>query len=238
VSEERSTERLIVFVDAVVAIAITLLVLPLAEVPRDDHGDTVHALTTQLALDLGPLIGFLVSFFVIARFWWAHHQAFAPVRRWSPLLVQLTVLWLLTVVLLPAVTALSFEYDPQTNPLAVGLYITTMLASSLLLTALSVVVHLDRAVAPGAGDIASRNRLIGAAAASAAFALALLLGTAVPAINYWSLWLVAATPPFEFVVRRAFARRDRRRLSGADGRMTASEPTGSTPAPSSPASRE
>ncbi|MGN6742476.1 MAG: TMEM175 family protein [Amnibacterium sp.] len=237
-AEERGAERLIVFVDAVVAIAITLLVLPLAEVPRDEHGNTLHPLSGQLALDVSPLIGFAVSFFVIARFWWAHHQTFATVRRWSWPLVQLTVLWLFTIVLLPAVTAIAFEYAPERNPLAVAIYIGTMLTSSVLLTALSVVVHLDRAVAPTGGGAVSRNRVIGGAAASVAFAVALLLGTLVPAINYWALWLIAITGPFELLVRRAFARRDPRRLSEADGRIVASGREGPAPAASSPASRE
>jgi uncharacterized membrane protein len=224
VTEERSAERLIAFADAVVAIAITLLVLPLAEVPRDEQGDTIHSFSGQLTLDLSPLIGFAVSFFVIARFWWGHHQTFAPVRRWSWPLVAVNVLWLFTIVLLPAVTAVAFEYDPRKNPLAVAVYVATMLVSSLLLTGLSVVVHLDRTVAPDAGGVDSRNRVIGGAAASVALALALVIGTTVPAINYWALWLLAVTGPFEFLVRRAYRRRDatRRRLSEADATMASS----------------
>jgi uncharacterized membrane protein len=238
VADERSAERLVVFSDAVVAIAITLLVLPLAEVPRDEHGNTLHAFGTQLDLDLSPLIGFAVSFFVIARFWWAHHQTFAAVKRWSWPLVQLDVVWLSTIVLLPAVTAVAFEYDPRTTPLAVGIYITTMLVSSLLLTAMSLVAHLDRAVAPDAGGALSRNRVIGGVLASAAFAAALVIGVLVPVVNYWALWLIAVTGPFEYLVRRAFRRRDLKALSGADGSMSASGREGPAPVASSPASRE
>jgi uncharacterized membrane protein len=224
VTEERSADRLIVFVDAVVAIAVTLLVLPLAEVPRDEQGRAIHSLPGQLALDIAPLIGFAVSFFVIARFWWAHHQTFASVRRWSWPLLQLNILWLFTIVLLPAVTAVSFEYDPSENPLSVAIYISTMLASSLLLTGLAVVVHRDREVAPDAGGVDSRNRVIGGSAASLAFALALVVGTAVPVINYWALWLIAITGPFEFLARRAYRRRApaRRRLSAADDTLESS----------------
>src|SRR3954451_14529785 len=65
-AEERSAERLVVFVDAVGAIAITLLVLPLAEVPRTEEGDPLHAFGDQLALDLLPFFGFAVSFYVVA----------------------------------------------------------------------------------------------------------------------------------------------------------------------------
>ena len=55
--EGRSAERLVVFVDAVVAIAITLLVLPLAEVPRNEQGVPTHSFTGQLTLDLHVRLG-------------------------------------------------------------------------------------------------------------------------------------------------------------------------------------
>ena len=240
-TEERSAERLIVFGDAVVAIAITLLVLPLAEVPRDGFGRTIHSFTGQLTLDISPLIGFAVSFFVIARFWWGHHQTFASVRRWSWPLLQLNFLWLFTVVLLPAVTAVAFEYDPSVTPLAVAIYIATMLAGSLLLTGLSVIVHLDRSVAPAAGDVVSRNRIIGGGAVSVAFAIALVIGTTIPAVNFWALWLIAITGPFEYLVRRAYRRRDRAlgHLSEADATLVpSSDPHSRIPAGEAQTPRE
>jgi uncharacterized membrane protein len=225
-AEERSAERLVVFVDAVVAIAITLLVLPLAEVPRTEQGDPLHPFGDQLALDLLPFLGFVASFFVVARFWWANHQTFARVRRWSPALVIVTMVWLFTIVLLPAVTALTFEYNPRTDPASVALYIGTLLASSVTLTALSLIVHLDRSVSDESGE-ASRNRVIGGAATSVAFALALVIGVLVPAINYWAIWLIAVTGPLERLVRRAYRRRDGRSgaVSEADARLeTQKEP--------------
>src|SRR4051794_1690783 len=114
------------FVDAVVAIAITLLVLPLAEGPRTDAGEPQHSLLVQIGLDLDPLAGFAVSFFVIARFGGGPRGPFAVVRRWSRSLVAVTMVWLFTIVLPPAVTALAFEYDPTTSPLPVLIYVGTM----------------------------------------------------------------------------------------------------------------
>jgi uncharacterized membrane protein len=229
VTEERSAERLIVFVDAVVAIAITLLVLPLAEVPRTETGEPQHSLLVQIGLDLDPLAGFVVSFFVIARFWWGHHRTFAVVRRWSRSLVLMTMVWLFTIVLLPAVTALAFEYDPTTSPLPVLIYVGTMLASALSLTALAAIVHLDPNVAETRGD-ASRNRLIGSAAASIAFALALVIGTLFPLVNYWAIWLIAITGPFERLVRAGYRRRDTRRglLAGVAATPAPALPSAST----------
>lgn len=206
-AEERSVDRLVTLVDAVVAIAITLLVLPLAEVPRTESGGPLLALPVLLALDLQPLIGFAISFVVIGRLWWSHHGIFRAVRTWSPAMVAWTAVWLFTIVLLPAATAIVPLYDPTTSPLPVVVYVGTMVLSGASLTVLAAIAHLDRSVAPEAGT-ETRNRLIGIGAATIAFVLALVIGVLVPAINLWALWLVAVTGPFEYVIRRAYRRRD------------------------------
>jgi uncharacterized membrane protein len=67
----RDFDRLLTFVDAIVAIAITLLVLPLAELTTDIGGQPVaHLLRTHQ----GQLWSFLLSFAVIARLWFVQHH--------------------------------------------------------------------------------------------------------------------------------------------------------------------
>jgi len=93
-----AAERLTMFVDAVIAIAITLLALDLP-VPE---GNTNKALLSFVA---GPrreeYIAFLISFAVIGAYWTAHHRVFRYVTALGGNLVRLTLLWLLMQVITP-----------------------------------------------------------------------------------------------------------------------------------------
>ncbi|MGI3786608.1 MAG: TMEM175 family protein, partial [Janthinobacterium lividum] len=87
-------ERLVFFTDAVVAIALTLLILPLVDlVPQASRSGL--RLGDLLRDNLPELGSFLLSFVVISRFWWAHHQLFGHVSALSPALVRWNLLWLL-----------------------------------------------------------------------------------------------------------------------------------------------
>ena len=104
---ERDLERFLTFVDAVVAIAITLLVLPLVEVSRElETGISVASLLDEHSAELWA---FFLSFAVIAKFWFVQHASARHVIRYDNRYATLTVLWLLTIVLLPFSTSL-----PQT----------------------------------------------------------------------------------------------------------------------------
>ncbi len=71
---------MIAFTDAAVAIALTLLVLPLVDiVPEAAHsGEPAVAVVTD---NLAPIGSFLLSFAVIARFWSVHHRLFGYEHR-------------------------------------------------------------------------------------------------------------------------------------------------------------
>jgi len=121
----RGLDRLVVFADAVVAIAITLLVLPL--VASATPGSSVSQLLRDHLDQLGT---FLLSFVVISRLWAVHHRAFEHVRLYDTVLVRLTMVWLLTIVFLPLPTALLGSGSSRATA---TLYIGTLLASSLVL---------------------------------------------------------------------------------------------------------
>ncbi len=101
---ERDLDRFLTFVDAVVAIAITLLVLPLAEL-APELGD--GSVTDLLREHEGELLGFFLSFAVIARLWLAQHSTVSSLVRQDRQVVSLMLLWLLTIVVLPFPTAWS-----------------------------------------------------------------------------------------------------------------------------------
>jgi uncharacterized membrane protein len=194
----RSAERLITFTDAVVAIAITLLALPLAEI---GHGAVGHGVDGFLEEKGSTILGFVISFFVIARLWWGHHRIFQHVQRWDGVLVVLTVLWLFTIVLLPPATALTTVNTPKEHAEVIAVYIGVMAVSSALLTALARHVARHPALTDGRDEEAS-GRLLASAVTTAGFLVALVIGTVFPWINYFAIFVLALTGPIARLARR------------------------------------
>jgi TMEM175 potassium channel family protein len=127
-----SLERVIFFSDAVFAIVITLLVLPLtAEVDLPDAG----ADTAALVWDLWPrVLTFVVSFLVIGQFWIAHHRMFAQLRSVDHGLIWLNLVFLLTVSFLPFPTAVLGSAPTADDSFSVVFYAGSMTVTSLALT--------------------------------------------------------------------------------------------------------
>jgi uncharacterized membrane protein len=133
VRSRRGFERLITFADAVVAIALTLLVLPLSELAGDLSKDTSVG---QIFSENGAAFGsFALSFVVIWVLWSAHHRTMEYFDAYDQMLFRLTLVWLFTIVLLPFVTQLltGSQYDRGATPLYEGV----LLVSSLCLTGMS-----------------------------------------------------------------------------------------------------
>jgi uncharacterized membrane protein len=128
----RGFERLITFADAVVAIALTLLILPLSEIATEVSEKSVG----QLFAENGDAFGsFALSFVVIWVLWTAHHRTMEYFDAYDAVLFRLTLVWLFTIVLLPFVTQLltGSRHDRAATPLYEGV----LLVSSLSLTAMS-----------------------------------------------------------------------------------------------------
>ncbi|MES1212751.1 MAG: TMEM175 family protein, partial [Leifsonia sp.] len=127
----RGFDRLVFFTDAVTAIAITLLILPLVdlvpEYARQD-GATVAGFIHDYWT---PIWAFLLSFLIIARLWMANHSVLEHVERQSATLMVLEIGWVFTIVVLPLPTALIATLPP--DRFSVALYIGTMTVGSLIL---------------------------------------------------------------------------------------------------------
>jgi uncharacterized membrane protein len=107
--EGQDTFRIEAFSDAVIAIAITLLVIEI-HVPGHDeihsNGDLWSALW-----DLWPsYLGYLISFIVIGIMWANHHNTFKYIARVDHYLVLINTLFLLFVGFIPFTTGLLSEY--------------------------------------------------------------------------------------------------------------------------------
>ena len=121
-------ERFIFFSDAVFAIAITLLVLDL-HVPAG------------APLAMGPLVPrficFGLSFCVIGRYWYAHHQLFEKPQAYDAGLLATNLAFLASIVFLPFPTSAVILERPDPGP--VIFYTLSVAMVGLLMMALTAV---------------------------------------------------------------------------------------------------
>jgi uncharacterized membrane protein len=109
-------DRIVFFSDAVMAIAITLLVLDL-RIPEAageealDLGRTIGALWPKY-------LGYFVSFWVIALYWVAHHRCFRFIRSFDRRLIYLNFLFLMCLAFLPHPTAVLFSHPVRSASVA------------------------------------------------------------------------------------------------------------------------
>ena len=197
---ERGLDRLVTFLDAVVAIAITLLVLPLIEVLAEGRSEDLGAV---LADEVGQFGAFALSFVVIARLWLAHHRIVESVGAYDVLFLWVNLCWAFTIVLLPFATEVIAEFG--TDRLSVGLYIGTILASS---AATTVLVTLLRRRAPlrRHGVPAADVDVVPSAVLTALLGLALVVGTVFRSVNFFAMFLLFLGGPAERLVHRVRAR--------------------------------
>jgi uncharacterized membrane protein len=126
-----NAERIVMLSDAVVAIAMTLLVLPLVDLAPEV--DSVP-LSTLLTTHGSELFSFVLSFLVIAQFWVAHERAFIGLHQASSGVRRLNTLWLLGIAFLPFPTALVGRH---TTSATAFFYIATMFALAVLTSLIS-----------------------------------------------------------------------------------------------------
>jgi uncharacterized membrane protein len=177
---------MVFFSDAVVAIALTLLVLPLTDLVPElaaEHSSSIDVITRHQ----WQIYSFLLSFAVIARMWIIHHRIFEDVRAYNMPLMAVNFGWLLTIAVLPFPTEMvgGFAQDDFT----VLFYIGTVLVSSACLTTMVLLVHHNPEIATSPDAITDR-RLVNAVGSTAALAVAFLLAALVPAVGYYGLLLL------------------------------------------------
>ncbi|HZX02441.1 TMEM175 family protein [Kribbella sp.] len=189
-SKSRDPDRLVLFTDAVVAIAITLLVLPLVDlVPevKSHGGDAVSVISEHRQ----ELFTFLLSFVVIANFWLGHHRVFEHVRAYTPAIMRLNLLWLLTIVVLPFPTEIvgAFPSDRFTA----GVYTGTILALSITQSAITLLVRGHQEL-ENPDDPVGKRELIGSLLLTGLTAVAFLLASFVPGVNFYAMFLLVLAP--------------------------------------------
>ena len=100
--QRRSFDRLINFTDAVVAIAITLQLLPLVDIKATD-GESIWQLISE---NSSQILAFWFSFLILSVLWLKHNQVFNSMRAFDGTIFWLNSLWMALIVFLPWPTAL------------------------------------------------------------------------------------------------------------------------------------
>jgi uncharacterized membrane protein len=199
--ELHDAERMKFFTDAVVAIAITLLILPLLD-SVSEAASKGTGTADFLSTHGDEMFTFVLSFVLIARFWVSHERLFDHVEKWTGWLMVLNIAWMFTVVILPVVTAMVGSME--TDDLQILLYVGTMLANSLVMTAMVLVVRSEPALwtpntEPGFEGLA------GSLSVSALFVVALALALFVPGVGYLAMFVLLLSGPLQVVLQRRLA---------------------------------
>lgn len=193
---ERGLDRLVNFSDATVAIAITLLILPLTDGAAEIGSKSVAVWAGE---HLGALIGFGVSFVVIARFWVTHHRVFEWVGSYSPALVWANFVWLAAIVSLPFTTNLISNASANRSDID-AVYIGNMLVLSLGF--LLIEVLLQRHPELVHEDARGQLDLLRAVATPVLLTVALVLAVLFPRIGLWWLLVLLLTAPLYALLGR------------------------------------
>ncbi len=123
------SDRLVAFTDAVMAVAITLLVLHL----KLPGSVTDAALPSVLASSSHSVWCYVLSFLVIGLLWMAHHSQFSYIVRVDAVLMWVNLLFLLTVGLIPFVTSVMSDHG---TALPTMIYAAVLFSTCLLLAAI------------------------------------------------------------------------------------------------------
>lgn len=110
--------------------------------------------------------------------------------------------WAFTVVVLPLPTEMVSQF--RTSPLSVGVYIGTMAAGSLTLTAMTLLIRKHPRLEPEANPMPGRE-VFSSAVSTIGFFIALIVGVLVPAINFYALLIILLTLPLQRVYDRRSA---------------------------------
>lgn len=123
--------RVLALSDGVVAIAITVLVLPLADIdlPQEvlsggNFLGYIWATYSQL------ILSFLISWLVIISYWFDHHRLFDKLKYVDGFIVKVNMVWLLAIVIMPFPTNLLSQDKNGPPGAAASLYLLVLFFTS------------------------------------------------------------------------------------------------------------
>lgn len=202
-------ERMLFFSDAVLAIAITLLVLEI-RLPAPINGVVAFEEVVP------KLVGYAISFYVISLYWLAHHRLFETVAGYDRPLLRANLAFLASIAFLPFPTSVIAEHAGQ--GWAVIFYALSLALAGAMLMVLTVVSRRAAVVAPGSTQGFTWRLVIRSLAAPLVFAVSALIALHDPVLAMW-FWLSAlvVVPLAEWLGRVTERRMDNSNLGTITG---------------------
>ena len=185
----RGLDRVLAFSDGVFAIAITLLVLAF-RVPVLHGPNLNHRLLDALFHQGSLLVGFSVSFFVIARLWMSHHRLSLLLRHVDTPFIAVNLLFLAFVVFLPFPAEIVGLYGDTTT--GVVFYAATMCVTLTMSAVVWTYAFRHHLVDERVGPDVLRQTWLRTGFAVAVFAISIPVSFFVTA-NAELVWILLAT---------------------------------------------
>jgi uncharacterized membrane protein len=94
----RSVDRLVFFSDGVVAVAVTVLILPIVGIKGPTGDETIWSIAWANG---AALIAYFFTFIIIVRMWTAHHRVLQSLIAYDGVVMWLNTVWLMCIGFLP-----------------------------------------------------------------------------------------------------------------------------------------
>jgi uncharacterized membrane protein len=210
ITTERGLDRLVNFSDAAVAIAITLLVLPLVDIA----GKIGHLSVGELVAEhWGALLGFVISFAVIGRFWTIHHRVFEWVDSYSRPLLGVNLVWLASIAFIPFTTNV-LANAPSDRADVDALYIGTMIVTTAAMVLMEVILQRNPQLVRE--DSRDKIDLLRASTPMIILVVCLVLVIVLPKVGMWWLLLLLLSGRLHALLARIVRGRAGARGTGSD----------------------
>lgn len=195
-------ERFITFTDAVVAIAMTLLILPLMERASDIGEEGSEAKTaSDFYSENGSRIGSLaVAFFVVAYVWRVHDRIFVYVGYFPKYLLQLTFVWMAGIVFVPVSASMSIQCQ-QDDVIGNVTYLGNLTCIAIINLLMCILIRNDKRTwkfdhPPGMLSVVENGITV------TTMLLAILVTVLVPKIGSSTALFLIASDKFTFLAKK------------------------------------
>lgn len=152
-----SVSRLLNFTDAIVAIAVTLMVLPLVDIESPGPGETVWEVLGQ---NWGQILAFFLSFVITLVFWRRHHRFLDGLKGIDAGLMFISLVWLGLIVLFQVPTKL-LGNDQNPNDGSATLYLAYLAVLGFATMSIPMYVRRHPALLENTPNWTARNETWG-----------------------------------------------------------------------------